>query len=218
MSGEERRLAAQPVFLRPRFYRLHNEADEAIALAAHPIHYFPPVDLGCSRHDAKARRQRQHMSSICGADEQLAWHAANPGTGGAIDATFNHHEAVGMRFGRAVGRHASTAGANDGNINLDTIHLRPLFASALQWPAARSVEIESTSTCERPIRTFGSTRLSTIVVRYRVASEPTARYAVRITSPGAGPLLDLGRYTSGASAQQRPSTSPTAADPSLHSP
>ncbi len=118
----ETRMAANAVRIRNLLHFIERESDEAVALALDAFHDCASVDAyNAVDMDAKGRCLADGMSGLRGGNQKLARHATDARAGGAIVAALDHHRAGCCGFGCAVRGHACSAGADDSNVNLQSV-------------------------------------------------------------------------------------------------
>lgn len=116
---DEARVARQPVLGRPALHGVNDEADKTIPFTAHTRHHGAAVDGHRPGHHAEACRTSHRMRRFGRRDQQLAGHAADTGTGGAVDAALDHQHPRRVFQRRSVRRHAGRACTDDGDVGLD---------------------------------------------------------------------------------------------------
>lgn len=103
-------------------HRTQHETDEAITLLAHPAHDRAAIDLAGIAVDAERGQQRQLMACLRRRDQQFRGHAAHAGAGSAERPAFDQGDGVGVLAYFAIGRHAGSAAADDGDVDLAQAH------------------------------------------------------------------------------------------------
>ena len=98
------------------------EADKPVALAAHALHDGVAVDTRLVDLNAERRRLAHGMSCLGGRNQQLAWHAADAGTGRAVGAPLDENDAAGPLAGGAIGGQPGRTGADDGDVYVSMFH------------------------------------------------------------------------------------------------
>jgi hypothetical protein len=113
---EQARAPEQPRGFGPAVHGLVDEADEAVAFAAHAGHDGPAVDARRVGLHAETMRLPNRLGRVGRGDEQLAGHAADPRTGRAVVRRLDEQHALGVHARRPISRHAGRAGANDRHV------------------------------------------------------------------------------------------------------
>ena len=116
------RVALQAVLGGNGFHGLEHEADEAVAFALDARHHGRAIDPHLAGMHAERTGRVQRMRRLCRGNQELAWHAADPGAGGAVMRTLDDYGARALRPGGTIGRHAGGARADDGNIHVQLFH------------------------------------------------------------------------------------------------
>jgi hypothetical protein len=119
---DEAYVANQPVRFRQRVDTVHDEADEAVALAAHAIHgrlavYPHPLDA-----DAKRVGVARGMRGFRRRDQQFRRHAPHSCTRRAVFTAFDDHGRAAFGFGAAVVRQPGRACADNGDVCTNGAH------------------------------------------------------------------------------------------------
>ena len=105
-----------------------DEADKTIALASDTIHDRGSVDTNTTVYaNAKARRLPDGMGGIRGGNQELAWHAADARTGGAVIAALDDHGVRPGGLGCTICSEPRGTGTDYCNVNMHGLHFsRPL--------------------------------------------------------------------------------------------
>ncbi len=120
---DERGVAEELVGFRNLVDAAGDEADEAVAFALHPRHHRLAVDdeRGIDR-EAEVRELRNRVRGLGRRDQQLARHAADACAGRAVDGALDQQRALAGGLRRAIGGEPGGAGADDGDVGLETVH------------------------------------------------------------------------------------------------
>ena len=123
---EEAGLADQPMLGRPVRYRVGDEADESIALAAHALHNLRPGYAQQRRMHPEGVGMGHRMRCFGRGDQQLARHAAHARAGCAVGATLDDQHIRRVRQRGAIGRHARRTRTDDGDVDFTDVHAHAL--------------------------------------------------------------------------------------------
>ena len=115
-------VAADTLLCRNVLYAVDDKTDKPVPLAADAIHYGNAVDVDLAGCYPEFGRLTGGVRGFSGCDEQFAWHAANPGAGGAVRPAFDEDHVVRPRGGGTECGKACRPGADDGDVNITGFH------------------------------------------------------------------------------------------------
>ena len=123
----EARLATDLVLGGNILHAVQHEADETVALALDAIHDRLAIGADLAFH-AHAERIGMHrgMRGLGGGDQQLGRHAAHARAGRAIGAALDQQGALAGGAGGAISGQAGGAGADDGDVSMQSLHIHVL--------------------------------------------------------------------------------------------